>query len=238
MKKKLNVVLEKFLSKLENDLKSNIKDNKKYFGLLSKINSPSETLMEYTNEFRKEALKRFIEDESKTKEDMKDILFFINKLDSDSLKSEGEVVKRYGFDSKESLLAHYKTVSLNKCNVELIESIINRFGWLNESEVGVIPNQTLWIIIQHSDIETQTRFYPLMEEEMKKGNLPKSQFAKLQDRMLVNTGRNQIYGTQFQLNPDFTYSLYPIDDIEGVNARREEVGLEPLDMEENITISR
>ena len=51
MKKKLNVVLEKFFSKLEHDLKSNIKDNKKYFGLLSKINSPSETLMEYTNEF-------------------------------------------------------------------------------------------------------------------------------------------------------------------------------------------
>ena len=61
---------------------------------------------------------------------------------------------------------------------------------------------------------------------------------KPNNRWCGHRNHHQIYGTQFQLNPDFTYSLYPIDDIEGVNARREEVGLEPLDMEENITISR
>jgi len=57
----------------------------------------------------------------------------------------------------------------------------------------------------------------------------RSDLAMLEDRILTREGKKQIYGTQLRLNQTTQrMELYPIDDEENVNARRAEVGLEPL----------
>lgn len=56
-----------------------------------------------------------------------------------------------------------------------------------------------WLLIQHadSDVEFQQYCLELMEREVESGGVAKSDVAFLTDRILVNKGKPQLYGTQF-----------------------------------------
>ena len=54
------------------------------------------------------------------------------------------------------------------------------------------------------------------------------EFAKIQDRILVNTGKLQIYGMQFLYNSKRELEPFPIQDPEYVDQKRKAIGLEPL----------
>jgi len=54
------------------------------------------------------------------------------------------------------------------------------------------------------------------------------EFAKIQDRILVNSDQLQIYGMQFRYNSKRALEPFPIVDPEYVDQRRAEIGLEPL----------
>ncbi len=54
------------------------------------------------------------------------------------------------------------------------------------------------------------------------------EYAKIQDRILVNENQPQIYGMQFRYNAQRTLEPFPIIDPEYVDQRRAEIGLEPL----------
>jgi hypothetical protein len=50
----------------------------------------------------------------------------------------------------------------------------------------------------------------------------------LEDRIRTFEGRGQRYGTQFDWDADGALSPLPLEDPEGVDARRGEIGLPPL----------
>ncbi|MBE9489941.1 MAG: hypothetical protein IMY67_06580, partial [Bacteroidetes bacterium] len=50
----------------------------------------------------------------------------------------------------------------------------------------------------------------------------------IQDRILVNENKPQIYGMQFRYNTERKLEPFPIIDPEYVDQRRKEIGLEPL----------
>ena len=51
----------------------------------------------------------------------------------------------------------------------------------------------------------------------------------MKDRILVNRGKKQIYGTQKYWDPkENKFVFFPIEDEKNVKAKRKEVGLEPL----------
>ena len=54
------------------------------------------------------------------------------------------------------------------------------------------------------------------------------EYAKIQDRILVNQNLPQIYGMQFRYNADRNLEPFPILDPAKVDQRRREIGLEPL----------
>ncbi len=54
------------------------------------------------------------------------------------------------------------------------------------------------------------------------------EFAKIQDRILVNENELQIYGMQFRYNAERNLEPFPIINPEYVDQRRKEIGLEPL----------
>jgi hypothetical protein len=53
--------------------------------------------------------------------------------------------------------------------------------------------------------------------------------ALLEDRILTNQGKEQIYGSQVRTNDAGKYEFYPIMDETNVNKRRASVGLQPLE---------
>ncbi|MBK9015257.1 MAG: hypothetical protein IPM82_15000 [Saprospiraceae bacterium] len=96
--------------------------------------------------------------------------------------------------------------------------------------VGESQKNTAWLVIQHAPIEFQERYYPLVEQAANEGQISKGDWAYLVDRMNMNRGIKQIYGSQMRLKDDKTgYEIYPLEDPFHVNERRAAMGLGPIE---------
>jgi hypothetical protein len=113
-------------------------------------------------------------------------------------------------------------------NLIKIEEILNERGWLGTNIIGEQGNGTLFLVIQHSNLETQLKYLPMMREAAKLGNARSSSLALLEDRVALRQGKRQIYGSQIHSNKEGEKFVAPLIDPENVDKRRAEVGLDPL----------
>lgn len=115
-------------------------------------------------------------------------------------------------------------------NLIKVTNIINRYGWPGEEIIGWLGSSTLWVVIQHSTLDNQMKFLPLMKEAVKKGKARPAQLALLEDRILMNQGKEHIYGTQISPDSTGTTKFWPIIEERNVNKRRFSVGLGPIQL--------
>jgi hypothetical protein len=136
------------------------------------------------------------------------------------------IEEKYGWESEE-MKAHWKIIN-QKDSINLIEvkKILDERGWLGADVIGYQGNSTLFLVIQHADIETQEKYLPMMREAVSKGNAEPSSLALLEDRVALRKGEKQIYGTQVGRDQETgEYYVLPLIDPENVDQRRAEVGL-------------
>jgi hypothetical protein len=140
-----------------------------------------------------------------------------------------EIEQKYGRKSKE-MKAHWKIINeKDSINLIKVKKILDERGWLGPDIIGVQGNSTLFLVIQHSDIETQKKYLPIMRDAVKKGNARPADLALLEDRVLLGQGKRQIYGSQIGRNQETgEYYVLPLKDPENVDKRRSAVGLESL----------
>jgi hypothetical protein len=137
--------------------------------------------------------------------------------------------KKYGWKS-EQVQSLVKTLMIqDSINLAKIKHIIASHGWLGPDEVGKQGAQTIFLVIQHADSLTQVTYLPLMQDAVKKGKARPQDLALLEDRILTNQGKEQIYGSQLKTNEAGKYEFFPIVDEQNVNKRRASVGLPPLE---------
>ena len=55
-------------------------------------------------------------------------------------------------------------------NLIKVMKILDERGWLGKNVVGTQGNQTLFLVIQHADLEYQQKYLPMMREAVKDGN--------------------------------------------------------------------
>lgn len=114
-------------------------------------------------------------------------------------------------------------------NMEQIVAIIEKHGWPGKSVVGSSGSSAAWAVIQHSNMEYWLKYLPLMREAAEKGELQKSSVALTEDRVLVNQGKPQLYGSQLRQNHETNQTeFFPIEDEVNVDKRRAAVGMEPI----------
>lgn len=111
-------------------------------------------------------------------------------------------------------------VDIDKVNKNLIISIIEKCGW---SRIDTSHINDVFLLIQHIGSEYMARYYPVFLEFHKKGSLSNLNYARMIDRLLMNNGFEQIYGTQ-----TVDQSFYAIRDIGNVNIRRQKLGLDSI----------
>jgi len=111
-------------------------------------------------------------------------------------------------------------------NTSKIKKILDEYGWLGADIIGNQGDSTLFLVIQHSDFETQEKYLPMMREAVKKGNAKANNLAFLEDRVALRKGEKQIYGSQIAPDPETgEYIILPLIDPENVDKRRADVGL-------------
>ena len=113
-------------------------------------------------------------------------------------------------------------------NISKVVSIIENC----EQNVKFTKTQikTIWLIISHSSLFYQEKYYSLFKNYAKQGLLQKQDLYLIKDKILVAKKLPQIYGTQVSRNK-FTnqYDLCEVDSIESLNLRRESAGFEPIE---------
>ncbi len=112
-------------------------------------------------------------------------------------------------------------------NEDMLLNLLDKYGWPTASEVTEYAAAGAALIINHASHELRSGYFPMLEEVFKKGEAQPLRYAKMKDRILVEEGKEQIYGTQTKFE-NMTPVLYPIADSKHVDQRRAKIGLGPL----------
>lgn len=117
---------------------------------------------------------------------------------------------------------------IDSCNLVQVKALIAKYGWMGKSLIGKY-NQVLFLVIQHADLATQEKYFPMLQESIDKGESSATDAAMLEDRILMRQGKKQIYGSQVVFNKTGGQEFHPIEDEKNVNLRRAKVGLQPIE---------
>ena len=113
-----------------------------------------------------------------------------------------------------------------------LKQIFDQHGFVGFDLAGEEGSQNFWLMVQHSDHDPdfQKEVLNKMKIEVDNKNAKPSNYGLLVDRVRLNTGEKQVYGTQVTYNME-TGQAYPksLEDSLHVNERRKSVGLEPIE---------
>lgn len=118
--------------------------------------------------------------------------------------------------------------AINSQNIKRLQEIVDQHGLPTFSMVGREGAIAAWIIAQHADsnVPFQERMLALMEKAVTQNEARMEDVAYLTDRIRVNKGLPQVFGTQFWINPKTqTYEPRPIEDMAVVAGLRSAYGL-------------
>lgn len=101
--------------------------------------------------------------------------------------------------------------------------LIKKYGYSTERLIGKEGMKKFWLLVQHQDMDLE-----LQKECLKRCDFAPHEKAYLTDRVLVNSGKPQRYGTQFYIDVKKRHVPRPIEDRVHVDKRRKEVGLSTL----------
>ena len=110
-------------------------------------------------------------------------------------------------------------------NTARMKEIVEEHGWPTKRLVGEDGARSAWLLVQHADANPafQRQCLELMKAS-DSGQVSAVDVAYLTDRVLVNEGKDQIYGTQFWTVDGYLVPR-PIADEARVEALRAEIGM-------------
>lgn len=132
-------------------------------------------------------------------------------------------------------LATANAITTDGRSTEAMRDILDRYDWVDGEQFGRRTATQAWLLVQHSDHDPAFQSLALerMEPYLESGSVRRQDYAYLWDRVAVNTGQLQRYGTQpmGECNEDGTLDLKPVEDPDTLDVRRREMGLGPAQPE-------
>jgi hypothetical protein len=115
--------------------------------------------------------------------------------------------------------------SVDELNLAVIEKIIAQYGYPGRSLVDTPTNETAWYVIQHSRKIGQ--YLPLIKKAGEQKELTFRLVAMMEDRYLMEQGKEQVYGTQGSCKTKDGQNncfIWPVKDPATLNERRKKAG--------------
>ncbi len=118
---------------------------------------------------------------------------------------------------------------VDSANTNWLKAYVARWQWPTVAQVGKENVESAFLIVQHADGDTafMRAMLPAVMQAARNGDLDLQAVALLADRVEVQAGHKQRYGTQMTMR-DGKVVLDPIDDSANVDTRRAEMGLKPV----------
>jgi hypothetical protein len=81
-------------------------------------------------------------------------------------------------------------------NTERMKEIVAEINWPTIPKVGEIGSNNAWLLVQHADHDVAFQAYCLeLMKSVPANEIDSTNIAYLEDRVRVNQGRGQLYGT-------------------------------------------
>jgi hypothetical protein len=143
----------------------------------------------------------------------------------DSLAKEDQ--SALTIQNSENAAAHFQKVI--RSSFPLVKKIAEKHGFPGYDLVGKESSNNYWMLVQHSDFDLpfQKKILKLMKLEVDKKNASGQNYAYLIDRININEGKPQIYGTQVNMGENGT-KIKTCSDTLNLDKRRLSVGLKPI----------
>lgn len=111
---------------------------------------------------------------------------------------------------------------VDRNNTIVLRKIVRSFGWPTIAMVGREAAMAAWLIAQHADHDPdfQAECLRMLRAAARRGQADRVYVPYLTDRVLVNQGKRQVYGTQFFVDRKGRFVPRPIKDKSSLSARR------------------
>jgi len=148
---------------------------------------------------------------------------------SEDQRIRSELIKK-GIDHPDKILLSQMN-KIDAVNTARLKVIIKRYGWPGPKLIGPDGTDAFFLLAQHADPAFQKKVLPLVQKAYSRGILTGQNYALFTDRVLVESGKPQIYGTAAKHVDQWNNKVpvfEPIEDEANVDKRRAAVGLTPL----------
>ena len=116
----------------------------------------------------------------------------------------------------------------DEADTKRMNEILDKYGFPGVKLVGIKATRSFIMMLLHSpSLELMKRALPHVERAARRKEIPPDDFASLNDRVLVNEGKPQLYGANFNFVGDKAV-LAPTQDIAHLDERRRKLGLPPI----------
>lgn len=154
----------------------------------------------------------------------------ITLIDIDCSKMEKILETVYQTDQENREGGSVANTDIDKNNQQIVVSTIEKCGFPSVEKHGNKSVQAVFLVIQHAGKNLREKYFPHIKKSADQSDLQWSAVALMEDRMLLDRGEKQKYGSQVHKeNGSDKWSLYPIEDPQNVNERRAQVGLDPIE---------
>jgi hypothetical protein len=121
-----------------------------------------------------------------------------------------------------------RMLKVDEANRLWLKEVVAKHGWPGKSLVGADGARAARLLVQHADpdVAFQRRCLDLVNK-LPRGEVEAEHLAYLTDRVLLNEGKKQLYGTMLR-KEDGKLVPKPLEDEANVDKRRGELGLPPL----------
>lgn len=182
-------------------------------------NQPTEKVK--NEALQREIIKLYIVDQAIRRKNIKHDLIAKYQIDTTGLKT------KYDYSNPDE-------TNVDEINRNRLKEIIKAFGFPTRQLVGKDAMRGIFYIIQHADGDTawQKSQLPNIALAAENGDLSQKNYAYLYDRIQVNQGLPQRYGTQFaKVDPvNKIIELRPMEDLDNLDNRRRAIGLTPIEV--------
>ena len=124
-------------------------------------------------------------------------------------------------------LAQLAEVDLD--NTRFLRDLVQEVGWIDVARFGPRASVDAFLLVQHSqDLPLMLAALPFIEEDARRHKEYAQPFTLLFDRVQIDLGRKQRYGTQLRKDAEGNPMVLPLEEPEKVDERLKELGLPPL----------
>lgn len=171
-------------------------------------------------------------------------------IETDSLLREAKVRDQTIREQLAQLTRRASKQGLTSLNASLVDSLVSlseQMQAIDRENLKLVskllrnglPEQlkpesyhTIWLLVDHAELEEQKRFLPFLAEAVKKGLISGYEWAVLTDRIKMYEGQPQTYGTQsytFSWDGQQVVYIWPVADPSNLNRLRREIGSDPIE---------